>query len=41
VQIGINNNASAQVLSGLKPGERVVIGDTTDVDTSRRRRGGI
>ena len=27
VQVGVNNNVSAQVLSGLKPGDQVVIGE--------------
>ena len=42
VTVGINNNATVQVLSGLQSGERVVVGDaselTTDNSQSTRRR---
>lgn len=31
ITVGINNNAVAQVLSGLKPGERVVVGEATQM----------
>lgn len=45
VTIGINNNATAEVLSGLKPGEKVVVGESTGApsETAQRlqRRGGI
>jgi membrane fusion protein, macrolide-specific efflux system len=42
IRIGINNNAVAQVLSGLKAGERIVVGEaaepTADSAQSARRR---
>jgi membrane fusion protein, macrolide-specific efflux system len=44
ITVGINNNADAQVLAGLKPGEQVVVGEAADGDdTSQnsRRRGGF
>ena len=31
ITVGINNNATAQVLSGLKAGERVVVGEASDL----------
>jgi macrolide-specific efflux system membrane fusion protein len=42
ITVGINNNATAQVLSGLKAGERVVVGEaselTADNSPNARRR---
>jgi macrolide-specific efflux system membrane fusion protein len=40
ITVGINNNATAQVLSGLKAGERVVVGEASDAtaDTSPNAR---
>ena len=40
VKIGLNNNVNAQVLSGLKQGEQVVIGQAVadaDSDSDARR----
>jgi len=34
VRIGLNNNATAQVLSGLKAGERVVVGEGSATPTA-------
>jgi macrolide-specific efflux system membrane fusion protein len=38
IQVGINNNAMAQVLSGLKAGERVVVGEASEQTADTRRR---
>jgi macrolide-specific efflux system membrane fusion protein len=43
IQLGINNNVTAQVLSGLKLGERVVVGEASELPADptqpNRRRG--
>jgi macrolide-specific efflux system membrane fusion protein len=38
IKVGINNNAMAQVLSGLKAGERVVVGEASEQTADTRRR---
>jgi macrolide-specific efflux system membrane fusion protein len=35
VKIGLNNNASAQVLSGLQAGENVVVGEGSSAPTTQ------
>ncbi|XID75492.1 efflux RND transporter periplasmic adaptor subunit [Alkanindiges sp. WGS2144] len=40
VQIGLNNRVSAQVISGLKEGEEVVIADSSDTSNSAAKRSG-
>jgi macrolide-specific efflux system membrane fusion protein len=42
IRVGINNNVTAQVLSGLKAGERVVVGEASSQpsDTARNMRRG-
>ena len=39
VTIGINNNATAQVLSGLQPGENVVVGEASATTTPNPQQG--
>ena len=41
VKIGLNNRVDAQVLSGLKAGEKVLLGGASDIETQSRggRRG--
>jgi len=34
VEVGINNNIEAQIISGLKAGERVIISQGSDQDSS-------
>jgi membrane fusion protein, macrolide-specific efflux system len=43
ISVGINNNATAQVLSGLKVGDKVVVGEAAhaDVDSTAQRRSGF
>lgn len=37
ITVGINNNADAQVLAGLKAGERVVVGEASEASSGGRR----
>jgi len=39
VVIGLNNRVQAQVLSGLKEGEKVVLGESSDAEKSSGRAG--
>ncbi len=39
VTVGINNNATAQVLSGLQPGENVVVGEASSTPTPNLQQG--
>ena len=41
VTVGINNGASAEILSGLKEGERVVVGEANAAAAGGGSRGGM
>lgn len=40
VRIGINNNVQAQVLDGLRAGEQVIVGDSSQLPAGQRTPGG-